>query len=89
MLICVLSHSVLFLTIACKSTNKSLISACTLRLAFLELSLLETNRHAVRTLKLTTEISETVWKENLEDEPQLRSLLNVTVVDLCGTDLPS
>lgn len=62
--------------------NKSLISACTLRLAFLELSLLETNRHAVRKLKLTTEISETVWKENLEDEPQLRSLLNVTAVDL-------
>lgn len=54
---------------------------------------METNHHAVRKLKLTTEISETVWKENVEDEPQLRSLLNVTAggnsATARGTDLPS
>lgn len=38
---------------------------------------MEINCHAVRKLKLTTEISETVWKENLEDKPQPNSLLDV------------
>lgn len=59
----------------------------------MELSLLETNHHSVRKLKLTTEISETVWKENLEDEPQPSSLLNVAAggnsVTPRGTDLLS
>lgn len=54
---------------------------------------METNHHAVRKLKLTTEISKTVWKENLEDEPQLSSLLNVAAggnsATSWGTDLPS
>lgn len=44
---------------------------------------METNRHAVRKLKLTTEISETVWKRRTWRMTQLRSLLNVTAVDLC------
>lgn len=54
---------------------------------------METNCHAVRKLKLTTEISETVWKENLEDEPQPSSLLDVPAegnsATPWSTDLPS
>ena len=54
---------------------------------------MDTNHHSVRKLKLTTENSETVWKENLEDEPQPSSLLNVAAggnsVTPWGTDLLS